>query len=200
MSSMSVKPSTPIMSTMSKTPHFEQAPTPGLTDRRVSIQPNLSGYYPYEGLISQRFILYLRYPRQLVPWTHFLDTKSYAYVCRNPASTTPVSSTDARILASILDRDYGNVSCESPVHKQLLEDIATLRGDKSGRFQNFVHVEFDTRVVFLPAKRTGERAGGAWMKNNEGAMRMLSGRKTYVDVFGKTRCAASTDFSHHNVE
>ncbi|WVQ77865.1 hypothetical protein IAR50_007563 [Cryptococcus sp. DSM 104548] len=201
MSSMTVKSAASVVS-FNPELKVENASNRGLKSgyvgRSRTIQPDLSKYYPYQGPIPQGYIFTCVRHGNWFHGTHFSDTKTYTYVCRNPASPAPASSATVRQLSSMLERGYGFVSCESPrrVHKQLVEDIATLRGDASQKFSGFVHVEFDNVWSFKLGKRTGERAGGVWMKDAQGAVRTSPGRKTYIDSFGKTRCAASADFTH----
>ncbi|ODO08373.1 hypothetical protein L198_00098 [Cryptococcus wingfieldii CBS 7118] len=81
------------------------------------------------------------------------------------------------------------------VEKDPGEDIAALCSEHA-KYEGFVQIKFGSVLAFWSAKRAAERAGGVWLKSEDGSQRITPGVKTFVDTCGRTRRSASTDFCH----
>ncbi|ODO08363.1 hypothetical protein L198_00088 [Cryptococcus wingfieldii CBS 7118] len=152
------------------------------------IQPTIG-----EDKVPQGFILTCVTHGSWFRGTHFSDSQSYIYICKNIASPSPASSTIVRAITSILDKGYGSPSFESPrrVSKGLESDVAALKA-KNDNYDGFVQVNFDDVWSFRLARLAARHAEGEWKKMKSGRETMTPGQKTYFDVSGRKRCSAST--------
>ncbi|TYJ52116.1 hypothetical protein B9479_007296 [Cryptococcus floricola] len=165
--------------------------------KRTSIQPNIASDYLPKSQAPPGFIFTCVTHGNWLRGSHFSDTKTYIHVSRNPDGPHPASAADVRTLSSLLQSSYNSNDFESPrrVDKDLGEDIAALCSEHA-KYEGFVQIKFDSVLAFWLAKRAAERAGGVWLKREDGSQTITPGVKTYVDTCGRTRRSASTDFRH----
>ncbi|TYJ52610.1 hypothetical protein B9479_006780 [Cryptococcus floricola] len=148
------------------------------------IQPTID-----EDKVPQGFILTCVTHGSWFRGTHFSDSQSYIYICKNITSPSPASTTIVRDITSILDKGYGSPSFESPrrVSKGLENDIAALKAENDD-YAGFVQVDFDDVWSFRLAKLATRHAEVEWekmkwekMKSGRETMTTRTGQKAYVD-------------------
>ncbi|ODN97974.1 hypothetical protein I350_07611 [Cryptococcus amylolentus CBS 6273] len=155
--------------------------------KRISIQPALASYYVPKAQAPPGLIFTCVTHGNWLRGSHFSDTETYIHVSRNPDGPHPASAADVRTLSSILQSIYNSNNFDSPrrVGKDLGEDIAALCSEHA-KYEGYVQIKFGSVLAFWLAKRAAERAGGVWLKSEDGSQRITSGVKTYVDTCRRT--------------